>query len=157
MTAGGRNLQNSAKSAKICKNQQNSEKWKVGRWEVTVLPRRNLGTNRGAGQQDGSWHELQSSKCWRIRGIKPWGKAENMKKLVEKSAQRAVGHQIPSFMTRMNYLSCKETEDASLGNTRHSGRVINCKSMSWCELHPSLATGSLLLKKGSQNANSHSN
>ena len=31
MTAGGRNLQNSAKSAKIYKNQQNSERWKVGR------------------------------------------------------------------------------------------------------------------------------
>ena len=82
-----------------------------------------------------------------------------MRKLVEKSAQRAVGHQIPSFMTRIqvNYLSCKETEDASVGNTRHSGRVINCKCMSWCELPQSLATGSLLLKKGSQNVNSHNN
>lgn len=46
---------------------------------------------------------------------KAWGKAENMKKLAEKSAQRAVGHQIPSFMTRMNYSSPSETEDASLG------------------------------------------
>lgn len=31
MTEGEKNLQNSAKSAKICKNLQNSERWKVGR------------------------------------------------------------------------------------------------------------------------------
>lgn len=82
-----------------------------------------------------------------------------MKKLAEKSSWRVIDNQIPSFMTRIqvNYLSyypCKETGDANLGNTRHSGRVINCRSTSWWELPQSLATSSSLLKKDSLNVDS---